>query len=303
MPARLRQLLAGNLRATDLHNSKLAVAAYRLVRRAFGRVGLQVVARTFYSPIPDLRTVPDTAWTVAGELPGIDFDLERQLAFLEDELGPALAEFRPSPRVAGNPTYGRVDSDVLYAMIRTLKPTRVIELGSGYSSLVAAQACRRNAADGNAARYTAYDPFPGVASPPPPGLDELVPMRAQDVPAETFAELGANDVLVVDTTHTVKVGGDVNRIVLDVLPRLAPGVAVHFHDVFLPWEYPRAWLDDYGLYWAEQYLLQAFLALNHDYEILCALHAVYRAHPERVTALMTPFESGPAPGAFWIRRT
>jgi hypothetical protein len=273
------------------------------VRRAFGRVGLQVVAKSFYSPIPDLADVPGTAWTEASELPGIHFDLERQLAFLETELAPVFAEFRPSPPVAGNPTYGRIDSDVLYAIVRTLKPARVIELGSGYSSLVAAEACRRNAADGHPVRYTAYDPFPGVASPPPPGLDELVATRAQDVPVEAFAELGANDVLVVDTTHTVKVGGDVNRIVLDVLPRLAPGVAVHFHDVFLPWEYPRAWLEDYGLYWAEQYLLQAFLALNRDYEILCALHALYRAYPARLTELMTPFESGPAPGAFWIRRT
>jgi Methyltransferase domain len=129
---------------------------------------------------------------------------------------------------------------VLYAIVRALRPRRIVELGSGHTSLVLAQACVRNSEHGSPVHYSAFDPFPSVAAPPPPGLDELVPIRAQEVPGMVFERLGAGDLLVVDTTHTVKIDGDVNHIVLDVLPRLEPGVFVHFHDIFLPWEYPRA---------------------------------------------------------------
>jgi hypothetical protein len=302
MRARLRQLLAGNLRAANLHESKTAVAAYRTLRRALDRVGLQVVAKSFYSPIPDLRQLPAETWGRRSELGGIDFDLERQLAFLESDLAGPLQELSPSPELRDNRPYGPVDADVLYAMARALKPDRIVELGSGFTSLVLAQACVRNREEGSPVLYSAFDPYPGVASPPPPGLDELALTPAQEVPAETFESLGAGDLLVVDTTHTVKIGGDVNHIVLDVLPRLRPGVVVHFHDIFLPWEYPRPWLEDYGLFWSEQYLLQAFLALNPEYEVLCALHALSRAYPERLAALVPSWDPGAAPGAFWIRR-
>ncbi len=98
----------------------------------------------------------------------------------------------------------------------------------------------------------------------------MEPLRAQDIPGEVFASLQAGDVLFVDTTHTVKIDSDVNRIVLDVLPALAPGVIVHVHDIFLPYEYPRVFAERSGLHWAEQYLLQAFLAGNRDYEVLAA---------------------------------
>src|SRR5581483_11082477 len=101
------------------------------------------------------------------------------------------------------------------------------------------------------------------------------------VPAERLDEhvitgLGLGDVLFVDTTHTVKTGGDVTRIVLEFLPRLAPGVLVHLHDIFLPYEYPREWVVQERRAYAEQYLLQAFLAFNPTYEVVFPAHAVTR---------------------------
>ena len=183
-------------------------------------------------------------------------------------------------------------------MIRALKPRRIVELGSGYTSLVIAQACVRTAEEGSQTHYRAFDPYPGVAKPPLAGLDELVPASAQDVPREVFGELAAGDMLVVDTTHTVKTGGDVNRVVLEVLPALLPGVVVHFHDIFLPWEYPRVWAEDYGLYRSEQYLLQAFLALNPEFEVICALHALSREHADQLRHIVPSWNAGAVPGAF-----
>lgn len=262
------------------------------------RLGLQVVVKSFYSPIPDLASLPVSTWERQSDLAGIRFDLEEQLAFLERHR-PYLAEFAPPADFLENGSYGPVDADVLYAIVRAAEPKRIVELGSGYTSHVIAEANRRNQRE---ADYRAYDPYPGVAQPGLPGLTELARTPAQGLPAEVFTALGENDLLIVDTTHTVKTGGDVNHVVLDILPLLGPGVLVHFHDIFLPWEYPRKWAEDYGLYWAEQYLLQAFLSLNAEYEVVCALYALSRRHPERLRELVSSWREGVAPGAFWIRR-
>ena len=264
--------------------------------------------KSFYSPIPDLAALPASIWERRSELAGIDFDLGAQLAFLE-RLRQQLAEFRPPTAASGpdqyaadNPSYPPADAAVLHAIVRGLKPKRIVELGSGHSTLVAAAACAANEHEGSTCDYRAFDPFPKVARPGLPGLTELSATRAEELPAELFVGLGQDDLLVVDTTHTVKTGGDVNHIVLDVLPRLGRGVLVHFHDVFLPWEYPRQWAEDYGLYWAEQYLLQAFLSLNPDFEIACALYALSREQPERLRELVPAWGGDSTPGAFWIRR-
>jgi hypothetical protein len=273
------------------------------------RLGLQVVVKSFYSPIPDLKRIPESVWRRENKLAGIHFDLEQQIGYL-DELRPYLAEFRPADQANGdsdtyfleNGSYGRVDADVLYAIVRAVKPKRIIELGSGYTTLVAAQACLENEREGAAAEYAAFDPFPGAARPDLPGLTEFARVPAEELPTERFAALRANDLLIVDTTHTVKMGGDVNHVVLDILPTLGSGVLVHLHDIFLPWEYPRKWAEDYGLYWNEQYLLQAFLSLNDEFKILCALYALARRRPDKLRELISSWRDDAVPGAFWIRR-
>jgi Methyltransferase domain len=306
----IRRILGGNLRMTELHHSRAAVKGYGMLRSALAHAGLQVVAKSFYSPIPDLKSLPEGMWTRRSELAGIPFDLDRQLAFLE-ELTPYIAEFDPPTErptdphayYLHNPSYGPGDAEVLYGIIRHTQPARIIELGSGFTTLVTAQALRANHADGAGGELRVFDPFPGVAGAETPGVTVLERLRAQEVPLERFADLEAGDVLFVDTTHTVKIGGDVNWIVLDVLPRLAPGVLVHFHDIFLPYEYPREWPERYGLFWAEQYLLQAFLAFNSDFEVVCALHALVQTHPKKAAFLIRSLAGGARPGAFWIRRT
>ncbi|MFZ0384600.1 MAG: class I SAM-dependent methyltransferase [Solirubrobacteraceae bacterium] len=238
----------------------------------------------------------------------MEFDLDAQAAFLETDLGGALTDFQPDPGVAPqyryeerNPSYPLPDARVLFAVIRRLRPRSIVELGSGQTSRVIAQACRLNAADGHTTTYRAFDPYPTVIDRGLPGLTELLNLEAQAVPEQVFGALRSGDVLFVDTTHTVKLGSEVNRIVLDVLPLLAPGVLVHFHDISLPYEYPRYLIEDYGLYWAEQYLLHAFLCMNPGFETICAVQALCRARPEfaRAVGLAAFGETG---GAFWIRR-
>ena len=89
-----------------------------------------------------------------------------------------------------------------------------------------------------------------------------MPVPAETLGAEHTDQLGAGDILFIDSSHTVRIGGDVVHLFCEVIPRLAPGVIVHVHDIYLPYEYPRAWVEQLRWYWAEQYLLQALLAGN-----------------------------------------
>ena len=293
----------GAFRERRVHESAAAVAAYRAVRRGAARVGLDVVAKTFYSPIPDLRRLPDGAFERVSELPGIAWDLDAQLEFVRARVAPAMAAFAAPDGYDPDSAYNAADAAVLYGMVRALRPGRIVELGSGQSTLVMARAARENAADGDACVLESFDPYPGVARPPLPGVARLERVPAQDVPLSVFESLHAGDVLFVDTTHTVKLASDVNFVVLEVLPRLADGVVVHLHDIFLPYEYPRTWLEDFGLYWTEQYLVQAFLALNGGYEVLAAVHALQRQRPEAMRALLPAVVGERVGGAFWLRRT
>ena len=282
--------------------------AFGAMSRAAVRIGLDVVRHDYHSPIPDLDRLPAEYFTDPHPLPGVAWDLDAQAAFLEGVLGEHLAAF-PYPRRArsgfrlDNDSYESVDAETLWAMVRFLKPSRIIELGSGFTTLLLAGAVEANAREGRPAELRVYDPYPRkLFGPELPGLTELVPQSALDIPLERFLELESADVLFVDTTHTVKAGSEVNRIVLDILPRLQPGVVVHFHDVFLPYEYPERWLREQRWFWAEQYLLQAFLTLNDSFEVVLAANALVQALPDRVAAAIPSFDPGVQPGAFWIRR-
>jgi hypothetical protein len=299
--------LGALLRSHDLYRSRAAVRAYGLLRRAASRVGLQVVLRTFYSPIPDVDVLTSASFDRVSPLAGVGFDLDAQLHWAREL---PMAEFAPAGAPGAEPAYLRgteayplLDATVLYGTIRRLRPARVVELGSGASTLVITQALVANARDGGApAQLEVFDPYPSSVTETLPGITELHRARAQDAPLAGFERMGAGDVLFVDTTHTVKLGSDVNFVVLEVLPRLAPGVVVHFHDIFLPYEYPRTWLEDYGLYWTEQYLLQAFLSLNADYEVVLAVHALARERPAELAAALPAGVGLTAGAAFWIRR-
>jgi hypothetical protein len=291
------------IRKRRLWDSAAAVKAYSLLRRAAERAGFQLVLKTYYSPIPDLATLPAGIWDEADPMRGIEFDLDAQLARL-DALRALIAEFADAHRAyeRANASYPPPDARLLYAMVRDLEPATIVELGSGQTSRVIASACVANAADGVESRFHAFDPFPIGVDERLPGISSLQRTPAQDVPEEVFSALRAGDILFVDTTHTVKIGSDVNRIILRILPLLAEGVVVHFHDICLPYEYSRYLFEDYALYWGEQYLLQAFLAMNPSFEVMFATDALCRdrrAAVEQIGLAAGPSESG---SSFWIRR-
>jgi hypothetical protein len=277
----------------------------RVVQRALRPLGLDVTRRHFYSPIPP-TSLPDSTWDGQRELRGIHFDLDEQMQWVARRVEPYAEEFQPPVVISGyrfeygNKSFGHGDADVLYSVVRSRKPKRLVELGSGNSSVVIRLALERNRAEGYECLYEVYDPYPNDLLAGTAMAMDVVPLPAERVPAAAFTQLDDGDVLFVDTTHTVRIGGDVVKIILDSLPLLKPGVLVHFHDIPMPYEYSRALIEE-GFYWAEQYLLQAFLAYNGAFEVVAGLRALSLERREAF-ARITPSIIDGAPISLWIER-
>jgi hypothetical protein len=286
----------------------------RLVKRALARTGYAVVPtdryavipRDFNSPLPEVDRLD--FWESPRSMEGVDLAVDGALQLLTTRLAPHIKEFvRPADRPGwtfSTGSYGIVDAEVLYAMVRWLRPRTIVEFGSGASSHFIQMAARRNADDGRPLDHRIFDPFPFTASPLGTVTGPVVSaMRAEELdPVLIAGLLGEGDVLFVDTTHTVKTGGDVDHIFSAIIPRLVPGVWVHIHDVFLPYEYPREWVLDDRRLWAEQYLLHAFMAFNRAFRVRFPAMAVSRAAPEVLARLVPGFSLAYRPGAFWIER-
>jgi hypothetical protein len=271
----------------------------------------------YYSPVPDLADLERRkVWDRRSDLAGIDFRPQAQIAFL-NELGQKFGhecDWPPNP--TGDPcqfytentnfSYGCAAST--HCILRYFKPRHVIEIGSGNSSLVIAAALLLNAKDSAAAEYTIIDPYPRpIIKRGLPGGTQLVNQRAELLDVDFFERLSENDVLFVDSGHTVRIGGDVNYLILDVLPRLAPGVIVHFHDISLPSEYPKVYATNsrFRMFWTEAYLLQAFLCFNDRFEVLLAMSYLTADRKEELFAafpLYDPAKHLLTSGSFWIRR-
>ncbi|MFM7751430.1 MAG: class I SAM-dependent methyltransferase [Opitutaceae bacterium] len=230
----------------------------------------------FYSPLPSREETAE-AFARGGFGPpfgGVDLNEAGQLERLERFAGwyaeqPFPEEPAPGRRFhLANPSYGHFDAIMLYSMLREARPRRIIEVGSGFSS--AAMLDLNDRVLGGAVHFTFIDPDMRRLRPllreGDSGRVTLIERRVQEVPLETFATLGAGDVLFIDSSHVSKIGSDVNRLYFDVLPVLAPGVLIHIHDVAGNLEYPREWFDE-GRAWNEQYLLRAFLMHNAAYRI------------------------------------
>ncbi|MEW9571453.1 O-methyltransferase [Rhodanobacter sp. Si-c] len=168
----------------------------------------------------------------------------------------------------GNSQFGPADARVLFCMLRMLRPRHIVEVGSGYSTLLMTDVNARFL--DRSASITSVEPYPRpfLHRMRDAGHITLIEQRAQDVQAELYMELEAGDVLFIDSSHVCKTGSDVTHLYLDVLPSLAPGVIVHIHDIFFPHDYPPDWVLEHGFSWNEQYLLQALLVGNRNFRVI-----------------------------------
>jgi hypothetical protein len=284
------------------------------------RKGVLPLPVHYYSPVPDVDDLMDRdVWSKQSEMPGVTFDVPAQLAVLERLGGRFSAECLWPLTATGNAAEFHLANEnfsfgcaaALHCMLRDLRPARVIEIGSGNSSKVIARALGLNMRESSVrASYKVIDPYPDKAllsSLPWPC--DCRSQRVERVELETFSELRDNDVLFIDSGHTVRIGSDVNFLFLEVIPRLAPGVVVHVHDINLPYEYDRPYVagveGTFRRLWTEAYLLQAFLAFNAEWEILLAMRYLQTAHPAEFRRAFPQFDASIhrlVSSSLWMRR-
>lgn len=278
--------------------------------RQLEKMGYQVTRNHFYSPIPDTLKSDNPVWERISDMVGIDIAEDDQVRLAESFAADYRAEYgafareatEPWEFVSGNESFGPVDAEIAYCMVRRFKPKRVIEVGSGASTLVMAQAIRKN---GTPCELTSIEPYPNpVIRKGFPGLTRLIAKPVEEVDLSVFAELEAGDILFLDSSHVIKIGNDVQYEYLEVLPRLAPGVIVHAHDIFLPANYPKRWVVDLRLFWNEQYMLQALLAHNNRFKVTWAGHFMHMNHPDLLESVFPSYNRATeAPASFWFTRT
>jgi hypothetical protein len=232
----------------------------------------------FYSTIPAMEDIKKNESSIFDtskkSLGGIDLNEEGQIKMLA-ELGKyyELVPFSETPQANtryyyNNPNFSYGCAITLFCMINLFKPKRIIEIGSGFSSCVALDS--NEVLQNDEMEFVFVEPYPelllSLLKPDDLSKITLIKNKVQEIGLATFTSLGKDDMLIVDSSHVVKTGGDVNHIIFEILPMLSPGVHIHFHDIGYPFEYPKGWVYK-GRAWNEAYFLRSFLQYNQSFSI------------------------------------
>jgi hypothetical protein len=277
------------------------------VQRLSDFTGVQIRGTHYYEPTYTERDLPaDT--TGERNLPGVDLNEAEQLSFIADFVYADELRDLSNERGANgsfthlNNMYSIGDAEIYYSIIRRNKPRKIIEIGSGNSTLIAKLAIEKNMSEDD--KYTCeqicIEPYEM------PWLEgtgvTVIREKVETVSLEMFDVLQENDILFIDSSHVIRPYGDVLREFNEIIPRVASGVYVQVHDIFTPFDYPEHWLRRERRLWNEQYLLEAFLAFNNRFRIVCASGWLRARHWNSFSAglPMVAKTPGHIPGAFWI---
>jgi hypothetical protein len=278
MKALARQVLPSVL-WEQLKRVKAAVLSPANVQSFLERTGHLVTSKDYYSPLTSVSELKSNVdrWCRPSALKGVEYDLNQMKAALSDLLSCYLREFMTFPpyeqlqQIGFGPGYTAVDALTLYMMIRQLKPQRYVEVGAGLSTYYCSLAAARNADEDHPLAITCIEPNPFEKLHAIPGI-EIIEKPVQDVDVSLFQQLRSGDVLFIDSSHMLKIDGDVPLLYLEVLPTLCTGVVIHIHDVPFPYNVPyppQLWVfgQEWPMLWNEAMVVQAFLSMNRDFRI------------------------------------
>jgi hypothetical protein len=270
---------------------RIGVHLMPVSRRIFLGVGVFPIRDHYYEPLFNPAHL-NSDFDQPRELPAIDWNPEKQLCFLK-----GLAPFATTVPLVPSTAFGGADADYWYCLIRFLKPRRIIEVGSGDSTRIAIKALAENGVE---CSHICIEPYEQ------PWLDKsgakILRQRLENVDKSLFRELGAGDILFIDSSHVIRPQGDVLVEILEILPLLPPGVVVHFHDIFSPWHYHYKWVAEEVRHWNEQYLLEGFLSYNSQWEIVGALNYLKHEQYGPLKNVCRSLTEDQTPGSFYIRR-
>ena len=289
--------------------------------RILQRFGVNVVPEHFYSGIPNIADLERrTDWRRPRSMHAIAAnDSDRQVALLGAILAPHSVHLRGRSILeesigAGGADggYGEIEADVLFAFVATNRPKRIVQIGCGVSTAIMLRGAEQ--ADFRP-DIVCVEPYPSayLLDADKSRLVRLIDKPAQVVDLSILTDLAAGDLLFIDSTHAVKPGSEVNFLVHEVLPRLAAGVWVHFHDIYFPYDYSRHTTGDDLFFAQETALLYAFLSGNPGYRVEISLSMIHYDRPEALRGLIPKYKpdtqvdglsagtGGHFPSSIWLR--
>lgn len=279
--------------------------------KIFSDLGILPILDHYYQPLINPKKHLKKSLRADRNLKGIDWNIEKQLGILHQfHFSEELKKFPLEKQTDteyyyNNNMYSSGDSEYLYNMVRLFKPKRIIEIGSGNSTLMVINAIQKNKIEHSEyqCQHICVEPYEQ------PWLEkvkvELKRNKVEEIDLSFFKMLEENDILFIDSSHVIRPQGDVLFEILEILPILNPGVFIHIHDIFTPKDYLDEWIYEDKKLWNEQYLLEAFLSFNPNFEIIGAVNYLSHNHKEIFEKKCPVFKSQPGrePGAFWIRKS
>jgi predicted O-methyltransferase YrrM len=277
-------------------------------KRVLMHVGIFPIRNHYYEPLFDGRLLRHPL-DQNRVLPGIDWNIDEQLQLLKSFCFKDELKDVPSVKIdeltfhINNGLFESGDAEYLYNLIRLKKPTRIIEIGSGHSTLMAIKAITKNQEEivGYKCKHICIEPYEA------PWLDKtgvtIIRQTVEEVNKAIFAALEKDDILFIDSSHIIRPQGDVLLEQLELIPSLKNGVIVHIHDIFSPKDYLKEWIVDNVCFWNEQYLLEAFLTCNRDWKIIGALNYLFHNHYQALKATCRFLTQDSVPVSFYIQKT
>lgn len=276
-------------------------------KNALMKIGVFPIRNHYYEPQFDYRNNKQPL-SQDRTLPGINWNTNEQLKILSELSFSQEVAYIPQKKpdtldfYLNNGEFESGDAEYWYQLIRSIKPKRIFEIGSGYSTLMAIKAIRRNQQQhpDYRCKHVCIEPYEM------PWLEEtgvsVVRKKVEDVEPVFFSTLEENDILFIDSSHIIRPQGDVLFEYLELLPTLSKGVVVHIHDIFSPKNYPKQWVEDDVRFWNEQYLLEAFLSHNSSWKIIGALNFLCHNYYEKLKSVAPSLTPDEEPGSFYIKK-
>lgn len=292
---------------------QIGIAKMPVSRKIFDTIGVFPIVNHYYEPLfkrdQISKSLRDDRF-----LKGIDFNEKEQLDLLAQfDYNNELLNF-PLEKLYNsseplfyynNPNFKSGDAEYLYNIIRLFKPSQIIEVGSGFSTLIAHEAIVKNEKENSdfSCNHICIEPYQrnwlekiGV---------NVIRKLVESIDIEIFTRLNRNDILFIDSTHIIKPQGDVLYEYLQILPSLNSGVIIHIHDIFTPKDYLDEWVLDEVRFWNEQYLLEAFLSFNHEFKIIGALNFLAHRYLKELSSkcpIYSKESSSREPGSMWLKK-
>ena len=280
---------------------KMTLSTYLLKK-----IGIFPIIKNYYEPQFDFDNLKSDL-KKKRNLPGVDLNTKNQLNLLKKfEYKQELIDLNLDNKNSNinfnidNNFFERGDAEIYYQVIRFFKPKKIVEIGSGQSTLISLEAIKKNKLENNSsAKLICIEPYEndwlenlGI---------EVMRKKIEDVDLDLCKNLEANDILFIDSSHIIRPQGDILKEFLEILPVLKPGVIIHIHDIYTPRDYPERWLKKENRFYNEQYLVEAMLDNSKRYSVLLALNFLKNDYFVELKKHCPYLIDSTEPGSFYLR--